>query len=40
VDGWRWVAGELPGFGTSDWDIDPSYFYIARPWAPVDWLPW
>jgi hypothetical protein len=27
-------------FGTSEWDINPSYLYIARPWAPVDWLPW
>jgi hypothetical protein len=27
-------------FGTTEWDINPTYFFLARPWAPVDWLPW
>lgn len=27
-------------FGASGSDIDPSYFFVARVYEPVDWLPW
>jgi len=27
-------------FGSSSSSLDPSYFYAARAWMPVDWLPW
>ncbi len=27
-------------FGSGDSDINPTYFFIARPWSPIDWLPW
>jgi len=34
------IGANTEYFGTSDYDLNPSRCYIARPWSPVDWLPW